>query len=60
MAYRIRMRLKGTKGQRVVIEEGALFEVAELDANSPQTLRSLSRHEFTLDPSLTVANVKYL
>lgn len=49
MAYRIRLRLKGTKGRKVVIEEGALFEVADLDANSPQTLRSVSRHEFTLD-----------
>jgi hypothetical protein len=50
MAFRVRVRIKGQVGTRVVIEEGTIFEVADLDAASPQTLRVTAPHVFTIGP----------
>ena len=50
MAFRVRIRVKGTSGTRIVIEEGTIFEVAEINAASPQTLRVTSPHVFTIGP----------
>jgi hypothetical protein len=48
MAFRVRVKVQGKPGTRVVIEEGTIFEVAELGPSSPQTLRVVAPAVFTL------------
>jgi len=48
MAFRVRAKVQGRPGTRVVIEEGTIFEVADLSSSSPQTLRVLNTQVFTL------------
>jgi hypothetical protein len=54
MAFRVRAKVQGKAGTRVVVEEGTIFEVAELSSSSPQTLRVLSAHVFTLESDAPV------
>ncbi len=49
MSFRVRARVKGRSGTKVVVEEGTIFEVADLSASSPQTLRVSSTREFVLE-----------
>jgi hypothetical protein len=49
MAYRVRAKIKGRPGTRITVEEGAIFEVADLSSSSPQTLRVLGAQIFTID-----------
>jgi hypothetical protein len=48
MAFRVHGSVKGKPGTRVVIEEGTIFEVADLSSSSPQTLRVLRAKVFTI------------
>lgn len=50
MAFRVRGSVKGKPGTRVVVEEGTIFEVADLSSTSPQTLRVLRSQVFTIGP----------
>lgn len=48
MAFRVRASVKGKPGTSVVVEEGTIFEVADLSSSSPQTLRVLRTQVFTI------------